>query len=202
MNRYKPTDLERIINAHYQSHGIYNAASMCIERIAESFGIDVEYYDGPSLADWQDGPGGYRLILLDKRLAEPERRAEFFHELTHPLRHCGSQEDLPDSFVELQEIQAGQFQLAAALPVYMLHDFPNVLATDYGKAIAEEFCLPLTLVMRRLEQIHNRILDGEMLKRTRRFRVPHDIDITKPHVLQTIQDLRAIQRKKNGVIQP
>jgi len=200
MERYKPTDLELLINSHYQRHGIVSPSDMCIERIAASFDVEVAYYHGRSIAEWQDGHDGYRLILLDKRLPEPDLRAEFFHELTHPLRHCGRQDDLPDAFVELQEIQAGQFQLAAALPVFMLHDFPGVPAENYGKAVAEEFRLPLTLVMRRLEQIHNRIIDGEMLKRTRRFRVPHGIDVTKPHVLQAIQDLRAIQRKKNGVI--
>lgn len=193
---YKPTDLEQWINMHYRQHGIFQASNMDIELIAESFGIELHIYAGPSFADWRDDSEGYRLIALDKRQPERERRAEFFHELTHPLRHCGRQNDLPEPFVELQEIQAAKFQLAAALPVYMLRGLPEAPPGSYGKMIAEEFQLPLTLVMRRLEQIHARILDSQCQRR--RFQVPPGIDISKPHILDAIIQLRGIQRRKRG----
>lgn len=198
MQRYYPTDLEQHLNRHYQRQGIISPADLCVEMIAASFGIDLELHNGPSFADWEDRPGGYRLIVLDKRLPEPERRAQFFHELAHPLRHCGRQDDMPELFAELQEIQAGQFQLAAALPVYLIQQV-EASPDHFGKALAEEFRLPITLIMRRLEQIHARIMDRETLKRSKRFRIPPGIDVSKPHVLQALIDLRAIQKRKRGM---
>lgn len=145
-------------------HGICCAADMDIETIGESFGIEVHTYDGPSFADWQDGEDGFRVIVLNQQLPEHERRADFFHELTHPLRHCGHQSYLPVPFVELQEYQAAVFQLAAAMPVYMLWEFQQ-LQTPHSKELAEEFRLPVKLVKKRIEQIRDRIIDLERMKR-------------------------------------
>jgi len=136
--------------------------------------------------------------VIDSRKPEPERRAIFFHELTHPLRHCGRQEHLHELFVELQEIQAAQFQLAAAIPSFMLGSYRDAPPANIGKIIAEDFCLPLTLVMRRLEQIRNRMMNDALMHRNKRFRLPPGIDITKPHVLEVIQRLREIQHRKKG----
>lgn len=155
MKRYIPTKLERIINAHYKKHGINTPTDMDIETIASVYNVELEYYYGPSFADWEDVPYGHKLIVLDKRLPKYEQRANFFHELAHILRHCGRQDELPAMFVQLQENQAAQFQLAAALPSFMLKSYDPLPYT-----ISEEFCLPISLVKKRLEQIYSRIISS------------------------------------------
>lgn len=82
----------------------------------------------------------------------------FFHELCHPLKHVGNQQRMPHAFHDLQEIQAGLFQLYAALPFYLIIHYEDVLHSSHAvPLLAYEFRLPPGLVQRRLEQIATRI---------------------------------------------
>ncbi|MDF2935262.1 MAG: ImmA/IrrE family metallo-endopeptidase [Paenibacillaceae bacterium] len=160
LDRYKPCGLEEWINSRYIHSGIRTPYDLDPEWVAQLFGADLVFYLGPSFADWREG--GYSVIFLDRRLSDDEMRAVFFHELCHPVRHVGSQSELPRLFAELQEIQAGLFQLYAAMPIYMIGDYAEHLEeTHAAQMLANEFRLPRELVERRLQQIAARLHKGE-----------------------------------------
>lgn len=160
LGRYKPCELEKWINSRYLHNGVRTPDDLDPEGVAPLFGADLVYYLGPSFADWREG--GYSVIFLDRRLSDDEARAVFFHELCHPVRHVGSQPELPRLFAELQEIQAGLFQLYAAMPVYMIEGYAEHLEEAHAaQMLAYEFRLPRELVERRLQQIAARLRKGQ-----------------------------------------
>lgn len=152
---YKPNDLENWISKEYQAAGIYYAAELDIDHVVSWFRGDVQFYEGPTCVDY-DNPF-FPVILINAFQKTIERRKSFFHELGHMLMHAGNQDNLPPGLRELQEMQADQFQLYAAMPFYMLEEFRYVPAHNLVKVLAEAFVLPESFVNKRLEQIKNRM---------------------------------------------
>lgn len=150
---YKPTALEDWINNKYQDEKIIRPSLLDIEHIASLFNVEVATTKVASHVFWEEN---YCVIFLNAFCSESKRRADFFHELCHPLQHSGDQRSMPDAYRELQEIQANLFQLYAALPLPLLADI-DAPSSVFEKVVAEEFNLPPKLVHRRLEQIQNRI---------------------------------------------
>jgi Zn-dependent peptidase ImmA (M78 family) len=168
LNLYKPTDLEQWITLQYQQNGIHYASDLDIERIASIFNITVLTSEGPSHAQWDDD---FCVIFINGCHSEEKKREVFFHELCHPLRHEGNQNNMPASFIELQEIQASIFQLYAAMPAHMLEEFKDLSGSVHTKVVSEEFKLSEKFVTRRLEQINQRIFQeqqDEILRARRR----------------------------------
>lgn len=172
---YTPNDVEQWIEKLYYERGIQNPADLSIDLIAKAFDIQVFYYEGPCFAEWQED-GGYSFIFLDNRMSLLEQRMNFFHELCHPLRHVGEQDKLPQSFRHLQEIQANQFRLYAALPFYMLENF------DYSQSnlnsltmLSETFHFPLNFVKRRMDQIQRRMWLEQRNREIRKKDTPRPI---------------------------
>jgi Zn-dependent peptidase ImmA (M78 family) len=52
--------------------------------------------------------------FLNKDAPVIQQRADFFHELAHIVRHEGDQDDMPELFMDLQEVQAANFRLIAS----------------------------------------------------------------------------------------
>lgn len=153
---YKPSRIELWISERYQNHGIYSPADMDLDRIGSIFDTYIAYTEGETKVMYDDDNDC--LIFLNIYLDIPERRAAFFHELCHPAMHTGNQHSLPDTFVDLQESQATQFQLYASMPAYMLEKFePSQFPGNYLTMLAESFMLPLSFVQGRIEQIQRRI---------------------------------------------
>lgn len=157
LSLYKETDLEKWINEAYRKNDIHYASDMDIERIAAIWNVEIRTYLGPSFAEWKDDD--YSFIFINDYLTEEHRREVFFHELCHPLQHTGCQDThMAIQFRELQETQAGLFQLYSAMPAYMLEEFISIQDRSYYlKLLAEEFVLPLRIVERRISQIQRRI---------------------------------------------
>lgn len=168
---YKPTETEQWINKKYQENGIYYASDMDIEHIASIFNSEIRFYNGPSFAKWEDNE--YSFIFLNSYSCIEQQRETFFHELPHPLLHVGSQHHLPELFTELQEAQATQFQLYAAMPIYMIHEFIHDVYSwaAFEKVLSEAFCLPIRFVQRRLNQINNRTYIAKSDKERRERKV-------------------------------
>jgi Zn-dependent peptidase ImmA (M78 family) len=169
---------------------------MDLEHIASIYDIDVRTYTGPNFAEWHEEE--YRFIFLNAYLRPEQKREAFFHELCHPLKHVGRQDSgvLPPAFVELQEMQAGVFQLYAAMPYYMLEEFKNdyYSQTSLEKGLAEEFCIPESLVRKRLIQIQNRIYQGHFDQL--RNEPPSKVRITPEHVKKVMEDFGRKRREK------
>lgn len=153
---YKPSDIESWISTKYRDCGILCAGDMDIDRIGAIFNAYISYTEGETKVIY--GEDNDALIFLNVNLSISEQRAAFFHELSHPALHVGNQRTLPPAFVSLQESQAAQFQMCAALPAYMLKEFmPNLYQPNYLKVLSDAFGLPHDFVKRRINQIYNRI---------------------------------------------
>ncbi|GKU78552.1 ImmA/IrrE family metallo-endopeptidase [Paenibacillus sp. L3-i20] len=155
-NLYKPSDLEIWISARYKEHGILIPSDLTIKAVSQAFGVEVKYYSGPCFAQWEEN--SYSFIFLKEDLCYEELRKEFFHELCHPLRHVGIQDSMPSTFQDLQEAQAAQFQMVAAMPYFMLEKFePTKYLHHYLTIISEAFQLPYSFVKQRIEYILRKI---------------------------------------------
>lgn len=153
---YQPSETELLICDLYQAFGIEHAHELDIDLISTIWGVDIIYYDGKPCSHWDDE---INIILLNALDTSEQQRADFFHELCHIAKHEGNQDDLPDLFVELQEIQAAHFQLIAAMPYYLL---PAPLGercccwNEYIGLLAETFRVPIELAVRRAGHIESR----------------------------------------------
>lgn len=151
---YRTYAVEDEIAVTYQRYGITQPCQMQLWRIAEAFDIELRFYEGRSFVYYGDGQP---VIFIDSRLSEIEQREDFFHELCHPLRHEGCQTKMPRLFKELQEIQAAQFQLYAALPFFLIKQVYDDIVNVSAKYLASLFQLSEALVHRRIEQIKARM---------------------------------------------
>ena len=160
LDLYQTTPLEEWIESRYQHIGIHSPDDLDIDSIAHSFGVDVFYMPGAKEeAIWDDDNAA---IFLNSDKSVPEIREVFFHELCHPLRHAGDQLMLPGIFRELQETQAKQFQLYAAMPFFMIKGikFPPYKNEAIG-LLANLFRVTPQFAKRRLEQIQRRIYEAK-----------------------------------------
>lgn len=192
LSLYKPTELEKWLEKEYRSIGIEYASDMDLDLIASIFDVEIRTYAGPSFAEWKEEE--YSFIFLNAYLNQQQRREVFFHELCHPLQHVGRQEIMPKSFIELQEIQAKNFQHYAAMPSYLLEEFKTVSPSLLVKVMAEEFSLSERFVNRRLEQIQMRVQTAkyeEELIRRRNTKVTIDDD----HVRRVMAELGQKQQE-------
>jgi len=182
LSLYKPSDLELWIVQAYRNNGIHYASDMDIDHIASIYNVVIRTTNEETRALWDDSFG---VILLNARYKNEQRREAFFHELGHCLRHVGCQHHMPDLFRELQEVQASQFQLYAAMPIYMIEQFMNDVYSweAFEKNLSEAFVLPLPFVHKRIEQIKNRIYLAER-DNERRERVIDTSYITPEYVKQ------------------
>lgn len=150
---YQPTETELFICDLYQTLNIQHPHEMDIDLIAAVWGVDIAYYVGRPCSYW-DKAGG--LILLNKNVPLERSRADFFHELCHIAKHEGNQDDMPELFRDLQELQAAQFQLIAAMPCYLLPEPTEWIWNHYIGLLADTFRVPIDLAVRRAAQIECR----------------------------------------------
>jgi Zn-dependent peptidase ImmA (M78 family) len=201
LSLYKATELEKTLIQKYKENGIKYASDMDIERIADLFSIEVRYYEGKPFAQWDDQM--YSFIFLNAYMDEYKRREVFFHELSHPIQHAGNQKKMPGLFKDLQEIQAGHFQLYAAMPIYLLEEFNMI--KDYSlyiKVVSEEFRLPIPFVQKRIEQVERRIvqerLDRETAASMKPVRVIEDYSHETKRILNQLQTQLRRKELSNG----
>ncbi|WP_102274052.1 ImmA/IrrE family metallo-endopeptidase [Cytobacillus massiliigabonensis] len=202
---YKKTDLELLIENLYMDKGILTPSDLSIKNISESFNFHIKYIEKvPSRALWDEEDA---MIFLDPLLPEKKQRALFFHEIGHPLRHIGAQERMKSKlFMDLQESQANQFQLYAAIPTFMLDSIELPNNESYAiKAIEEIFNIPFSLAAKRMEQIKQRVLRQKIdiaiieKEQNRYSKVVQDWSEETKTLLQQLEN-QLIQKKSKGVL--
>ncbi|UOQ47206.1 ImmA/IrrE family metallo-endopeptidase [Gracilibacillus caseinilyticus] len=147
---YKPFDLERWISKHYLKKGITKPSHMDIEEIAKSFDVQLGYREKRS---YSFAYGNSKIISIDSKLTIEEQHEQFFHELCHILRHCGSQLIMPKAFRDLQEWDAKRFTRYAAIPLHMVQQFD--LKSDFViEEMSYKFNINSFIVKERLEGIY------------------------------------------------
>lgn len=156
MIQYYTTPLEDWITEFYQKLGIKTPYDFEMIDIASK--LDIWLYFQPMSSRVIERNGMFSMNI-DKDLSPEEKWEEFLHELCHVLRHTGNQFMLSDAFMELQEIQANQFQLYAAIPFFMLkrYELPNT-EKELIELITSEFKVTPKLAKRRIDQIKRRAL--------------------------------------------
>lgn len=158
LSLYRTTELEQWITDLYQDNGIYTPADLDIDQIATMFQIDLVYYEHQPFSCNVN-----HVIFLNKYVQEEQLRDVFFHELCHVLRHAGDQRDMPQLFEQYQELEAGWFQMYAAVPFYMVEqlELPNT-QREAVHCLATEFKVSADFAQKRLHQIQRRVMDGMM----------------------------------------
>lgn len=164
LNLYSKTPIERWLENFYRENSIHSPADLDIYVIAEALNIVIKDSPGPDRAIWDD-EHKIAIIFLHTNRTSIEKREIFFHELCHPIRHCGTQENMySEEFLLMQEEQAEQFQLYASMPFFMVskycHQNDHLAAT-----LANEFHVSIELARSRLEQIESRIQGAESVKK-------------------------------------
>jgi Zn-dependent peptidase ImmA (M78 family) len=169
---YIPTELEKKIEKIYKERCILSPTDLNIFNVSKMFNVKInQSINGqPQRAIWDDYAS---VIFLDPSQSEEKQREVFFHELGHPLLHCGDQSKMKNkSFRELQEYQANQFQLYAALPFFMLKEMElPIYESQIINLIKNEFKVTRAFAKKRLEQIKSRILQFKIDNEIFRSRV-------------------------------
>ncbi|MDQ0658808.1 ImmA/IrrE family metallo-endopeptidase [Paenibacillus sp. W2I17] len=183
---YEPTDTELLICDLYQVLGINHPHELDIDQIASLWGADIIYYNGKPKSHWE---GWGSVIFLNKDDPVTQQRADFFHELAHIVRHEGHQDDMPELFLDLQEIQAYNFRLIASMPYYLLPTPLEMTWSEYIGLLAEEFKVPIELAADRAEQIASRLHEEYHTYR-------EDIDFMKNKIQIAVALFRSTQPKQ------
>jgi Zn-dependent peptidase ImmA (M78 family) len=160
---YKQTELETKIERLYKEKNILTPIDLEIENVASAFGIEIDYSlnEGPQCAIWGEQTA---VIFLHQNTNEVKKREVFFHEFGHPILHCGNQTIMKNkSFKDLQEAQANQFRMYAAMPFFMikelkLHKYESQIISHLQKI----FKVSHKLAKCRFEQIKRRILQAQI----------------------------------------
>jgi Zn-dependent peptidase ImmA (M78 family) len=163
LSGYTLTETERKIERMYKERNILTPSDLEINNVAHLFNVklDFSFHGGPERAIWDDD---FSVIFLDPDEPREKQQEVFFHELGHPLLHCGDQTSImSQKFRELQEAQANQFQLYAAIPFFMLKEL-ELPKYEYQMihTIKTVFKVTEALVKKRLEQIKRRILQSKI----------------------------------------
>lgn len=160
LSLYRTTELEQWIYDIYQDNGILTAADLDIDQIAAMFQIDMLYYEHQSFSCNVN-----QVIFLNKYETEEKQRDIFFHELCHVLRHAGDQRSMHNLFEQYQEMEAGWFQMYAAVPFYMVQQLElPYTQREAITCIASEFKVSIDFAKKRLHQIQRRVMDGMMMQ--------------------------------------
>lgn len=158
---YVLTEMEKKIERMYKDKNILSPTDLDIQNVANLFNVKVDFSEGPQRAVWDEE---FSVIFLNPNHPVEKQKEVFFHELGHPILHCGDQTKIRNShFRELQEAQANQFQLYAAIPFFMLKDL-ELPPYEYEiiNTIKTVFKVPESLATKRLEQIKRRIYQSKM----------------------------------------
>jgi Zn-dependent peptidase ImmA (M78 family) len=165
LSGYNLTETERKIETMYKEREILTPSDLEIKNVANLFNVELDFsfQGGPQRAIWDDE---LSVIFLDPGESEEKQREVFFHELGHPILHCGDQTKMEGkAFRKFQEAQANQFQLYAAIPFFMLKqlDLPDYEYQIIG-VIKNTFKVTESLARKRLEQIKRRLLQSKIDK--------------------------------------
>ncbi|WP_068782012.1 ImmA/IrrE family metallo-endopeptidase [Paenibacillus sp. GM2] len=160
VKHYRMTILEEFIEHTYVSAGITSPDQITIDELSTRLNVWVHYAEIGSRA--LEAVSGMYSMFIDSRLPKGQQRLDFLHELCHLLRHAGNQMTMPESYTQMQELEAEQFVLYAAMPSSMVFQLTPIMPTmvDAIPCLVDVFDVPPALAVKRIEQIKRRIIDG------------------------------------------
>ena len=160
LSHYRTTILEEFVEATYEAIGITSPEQITVEQLSSRLNIWVHY--GPVTSRALEAAGGMYSMFLADRLSPPQQRLDFLHELCHLLRHAGNQMSMRAAYTRMQELEAEQFVLYAAMPSSMVSRFTPILPTMEAAVpcLADAFNVPIEFAAKRVDQIKRRIVEG------------------------------------------
>lgn len=148
---YRPSPLESFVLRTYRQLGISHPSAIDIHLIARHFGLRILTLDVHSKCF-------RKTIVLDSRTSWREQREDFFHELTHALRHAGNQMITSDLFAEAQESEARKMPYYWLVPTFMLVDCDLTIPMPYLiPQLADIFDVTESFMERRLRLLKSRL---------------------------------------------
>ncbi|WP_018132112.1 ImmA/IrrE family metallo-endopeptidase [Effusibacillus pohliae] len=149
---YRPCRLEQVVIDTYQRIGIIQPSDIDIDLIAEHFGLRLLKLDVHSKMIGT-------AIVIDSRLTPQEQREDFFHELTHAIRHAGNQLTMTELFRSMQEHEANRMPYYWLAPTFMLIQriVPAMPLAQLVPQLAEAFAVTERFMRRRLELLQARL---------------------------------------------
>lgn len=186
LSYYFKTPLEQTIEDYYFSYGILTSEDLTIERVAETFGVEVYQKDMRPFSDNE-----MNVVVLSTHDELFIQRKAFFHELGHVLRHAGDQRNMPKLFYQLQEADADRFSLYSSMPFFMLEQLPLPAAEEEAVGmIAEAFKIPGEFAQIRLTQIKERIASAKFLSAFTYIAATQEMDAPSPsEALSTVKGI-------------
>jgi len=156
MQNYPLTPLEDWIERLYRNIGIKEPNQLTITELAARLNIWVYYLEIGSQVIERNGMFS---MNIDSRQSPERQWEDFLHELCHVLRHAGNQMQMPAAYTQMQELEANNFQLYAAIPYSMLRklELPRQ-QNEIIDLLTQEFKVTPDLARRRLEGIQRRVL--------------------------------------------
>lgn len=200
---YETTETEKWIEELYRSNDVLVPSDITIQNISSCLGVPV--FSAPGLSEElirDKQLEDFFVIYLDSNKSPEQQKESFLHELCHGLRHVGNQVDLPDGLRQMQEEQAMQFVLLAAMPLFMIRqlDIPKI-DRDLICVLATEFGVTFDLAARRLNQIKNRIYYGQAREQfVEKLRNQYSREKPQVYSAETLRLLDQLQRQtmRNG----
>lgn len=190
--------MEKWIEELYKTHGIYFPSDISIKNLSSCLGVPVCSAPGISEELFRDKHDeDFFVIYLNSNKSTNQQKEAFLHELCHGLRHVGNQTKMPDGLRRMQEEQAEQFVLYAALPIFMIQ---RMGLPKYEREIihlfAEEFRVTHKLAARRLDQIMRRIYMGQAREQfLNQIRSEYTKAEPQPYSGETLRLLEQLQRQ-------
>ncbi|MCO7125136.1 hypothetical protein NIE88_05020 [Sporolactobacillus shoreicorticis] len=150
---YFPSLVESWVSQKFIDHGITKPEDLELKKIAQAFGIEYSI--------WHGHPFAYRLsedkaayIIENEQQPNMSSVSTSFTRWDIFVRHCGDQGEMPEPFRQMQEAEARQFALYAAIPYHMI-DFNR---THSLKSIMQEFHFTLNLAYTRIDGMCQQII--------------------------------------------
>lgn len=143
-------DIEPFVAHFYHSQHVVNPESISLLTWNELADIRVLYRPG---ANKVQRIGDIFVILVEKGLSLPDRRAVIAHEIGHVLLHTGDQLWLPGAWRAQQEEQARRFAVASLMPWFMVCPLLECVEDCTGtfvEDLAEKFGVPYWMAVDRL----------------------------------------------------
>ncbi|MED2940699.1 ImmA/IrrE family metallo-endopeptidase [Cytobacillus horneckiae] len=138
------THLEDYIYNLLTSINITEPKDLTIENVTKKLKLTVVYRKKAFRV--------YDEIILQRGTRQQEWKL-FVHELSHHLRHYGSQLDMHPLFHDLQEWQAEHFTYHFCVPTFMLEELKEVTVRE----IMNQFNVDYDFALRRFEMFKNKI---------------------------------------------
>ncbi|SDC68910.1 protein of unknown function [Paenibacillus sp. UNCCL117] len=154
LDKYTTTHLEDFVNLLYFNKGVTKPEQLTISHLSSVLDVTVNF----GVISFAYEKRGQKIIYINEKLSDDEKRIDFFHELCHIYRHEGNQLNMHKMMKEWQEWDCFNFSLYASMPIFMVRSMSLPAAQeDIALFFSNFFHVSYELAALRVIQIFRRI---------------------------------------------